>query len=225
MHVPVVNFSRNRRQELQELVEGAIRAKLFPGLEVLVARGAEVLLHETWGQLEIGPEAPAMRPGTVFDIASITKPMATATVLLVLLEMGQVSLEDKVADYFPEFEGADRQGITLRHLLTHTSGLPPWKDLYHSAQSRAEALQILLHTPLQVPTGTAMIYSDLGYLILAELIRRVTGQGLAEYFRRSVSHPLKLEHTGFHPLEEGEAGAIAPTQYCPWRKQLLRGVV
>ena len=80
---PIVNFSRNRRQELADLVESALRSKLFPGMELLVARGDEALLHEAWGMLEVGPEAPSMRAGTVFDIASLTKPIATATLLLV----------------------------------------------------------------------------------------------------------------------------------------------
>ncbi len=223
--IPIVNFARNRRQELGGLIEGALRRKLFPGAELLVARGDELLLHEAWGHLEVGPDALPLRPGTVFDIASITKPVATATALLILLEQGQVGLEDKVTDYFAEFATEAKSGITLRHLLTHTSGLPAYADLYSSGASRAEALQTLLHTELMHPTGTVMLYSDLGYLILAEAIRRVCGQSLAEFFHRQVAHPLRLAQTTFQPLEAGVSGPIAPTQYCPWRKQLLRGVV
>ncbi len=222
---PIVNFSRNRRQELEDLVEGAIRSKLFPGMELLVARGEDVLLHEAWGQLEVGPEAAPMATGTVFDIASITKPVATALCLLVLLEQGRVGLEDRVGEYFPEFAAPDKQGITLRHLLTHTSGLPAWADFYSTAKSRAESLHAVLHSPLQHPSGTVMLYSDLGFLILGELIRQVTGQTLAEFFLRAVSHPLRMTRTAFNPLEQKLPGPYAPTQYCPWRKVLLRGVV
>jgi CubicO group peptidase (beta-lactamase class C family) len=222
---PIVNFSRNRRQELTDLVDAALRTKLFPGMELLVARGETLLLHEAWGTLEVGPEAPAMTPGTVFDIASITKPVATATLLLMLVEQGKVTLEDRVSMTFPEFEIPEKKGITLRHLLTHTSGLPAVGDFYSTTRSPAEALQKLLHTPLQHPTGTAMLYSDLGFLILGELIRRVTGKTLREFFQRTVAHPLRLTQTAFKPLDEGIAGPIAPTQYCPWRKQLLRGIV
>lgn len=222
---PIVNFSRNRRQELAELVESALRSKLFPGMELLVARGDELLLHESWGILEVGPEAPAMMPGTLFDIASLTKPIATATLVLMLLEQGKLTLEDKVSGAFPEFETAEKKGITLRHLLTHTAGLPAWVDFYSNTRGQAEATRSLLHTPLQHPTGTTMLYSDLGYLILGELVRRATGVSLTELFRRSVSHPLQMTRTAFNPIEQGISGPFAPTQYCPWRKQLLRGVV
>lgn len=166
-----------------------------------------------------------MQPGTLFDIASITKPVATATSLLILLEQGQVGLEDKVTDAFPEFDTPEKRGITLRHLMTHTSGLPDWIDFYSGGDSQAEALQKLLHTELLHPTGTVMLYSDLGYLILAELVRRTSGQSLAEFFHRHVAHPLRLTHTAFKPLDAGIDAPIAPTQFCPWRKQLLRGIV
>jgi CubicO group peptidase (beta-lactamase class C family) len=220
-----INFTRNRRQELADLVEGAVRRRLFPGMELLVARGDEPLLHEAWGTLEVGPEAAPMRPGTVFDIASLTKPIATATGLLILLEKGMLGLEDKAADTFPEFDTPEKRGITLRHLLTHTSGLPDWADLYSEGQTSAEALQKLVNVPLKHPTGTVMVYSDLGYLLLGEVVRRTGGQALGESFHQHVAHPLALARTTFKPLEQGWDEPIAPTQYCTFRQQLLRGVV
>lgn len=220
-----INFARNRRQELIDLVEGALRQKIFPGLELLVARGEEVLLHEAWGHLEMGPEAGALASNTLWDIASVTKPVATATCLMVLLEKGLLGLEDKVADFFPEYDSPDKKGITLRHLLTHTAGLPDWADLYSQSETRAEALQRLVNVPLGHPTGTAMVYSDLGFLLLGEIIHRLSGESLAEAFHRHVAHPLGLEHTAFNPLEQSWDLPIAPTQFCTFRQQLLRGVV
>ncbi len=220
-----INFNRKSRQDLQDLVQDALRRKVFPGIEVLVARGDELLLHEAWGQLEVGPEDRPLDTGTLFDIASITKPVATATCVLVLLEQGALGMEEKAAQYFPEFDTPEKGGITVRHLLTHTSGLPDWVDLYSDTKSPAEALQRLLNTPLQVPTGSAMIYSDAGFLILGELVRRLAGTTLAEFFHRHIGHPLGLQDTLFNPLVEGTRLPIAPTQYCPFREQLLRGVV
>lgn len=112
-----VNFTRNRRQELIDLVESAIRRRVFPGMELLVARHDEVLLHETWGSLEVGPDAAPLHPGTLFDIASLTKPLATATLLLILLEKGMLGLEEKAAEYFPEYDAPEKLGITLRSTL------------------------------------------------------------------------------------------------------------
>ncbi len=220
-----INFTRNRRQELADLVEAAIRRRLFPGMELLVGRGDEPVLHEAWGTLEVGPEAAPMRPGTVFDIASVTKPIATATALLILLEKGMLGLEDKAAEYFPEFDTPEKSGITLRHLLTHTSGLPDWADLYSDTQTPAEALQRLVNVPLKHPTGTAMVYSDLGYLLLGEIVRRTSGQPLGEYFHQHIAHPLQLSYTAFNPLQRDWDLPIAPTQYCTFRQQLLRGIV
>ncbi|MBI3993387.1 MAG: beta-lactamase family protein [Candidatus Lambdaproteobacteria bacterium] len=220
-----ISFTRKSRQDLERLLEDALRRKIFPGIELLVAVGDELLLHEAWGQLEVGPEDKPLQTGTLFDIASITKPIATATCVLVLLEQGALGMEDKVARFFPEFDTPEKGGISVRHLLTHTSGLPDWVDLYSETQGPAEALQRLLNTPLGVPTGSAMIYSDVGFLILGELVRRLSGTTLAEFFHRHVGHPLGLRETSFHPLEQGLALTVAPTQYCPYREQLLRGVV
>jgi CubicO group peptidase (beta-lactamase class C family) len=166
-----------------------------------------------------------MRPGTVFDIASLTKPVSTATALLILLEQGMLGLEDKAADFFPEYDSPDKRGITLRHLLTHTAGLPDWADLYSEGQTPAEALQKLVNVPLKHPTGTAMVYSDLGFLLLGEIVRRTSGQPLGEYFHQHIAHPLALGHTAYKPLEQDWERPIAPTQYCTFRQQLLRGIV
>ncbi len=220
-----IHFGRNRRQELNTLIENAIRERVFPGLELLVARDDQVLLHEAWGNLEVGPEVPVLETGTLFDIASITKPMATALCLMILMEQGRVGLEDKVSSYFPEYDTPDKRGITLRHLLTHTAGLPDWVDLYSSGASQAEALQTLVNEPLSHPTGTVMLYSDLGYLMLGEIIRRISGGSLSEFFHQQVAHPLGLLHTGFNPLAGEWDRPIAPTQFCTFRRELLRGVV
>jgi len=229
-HIGQAQFTRNRRQALDKLVEGAIRRKVFPGMELLVARGDNVLLHEAWGQMELGPEALPMRAGTIFDIASITKPMSTATLAMILVERGELGMEDKVADYFPQYATAEKKGIALRHLLTHTSGLPDWADLHSESATPADALQRLLNVGLSHPTGTAMVYSDLGYLLLGEIIRRHEEKSLGECFHRYIAHPLGLAQTTFNPLagdEEGDTdlSTIAPTQYCPYRQKLLRGTV
>lgn len=214
---------------MEQLVEAALRQRVFPGLEVLVARADQVLLHQTWGKIEVGPDAADLEPGTLWDIASLTKPMATATSIMILLEKGLVSLEDKVCEWIPEMEAQDKRGITLRHLLTHTSGLPAVAELTAElppeASSRTEAFQRLINLPLKVPTGQAMVYSCPNFLLLGEVVRRVSGQSLSEFFFRNVGHPLSLTRTAFNPLEQGWNQPIAPTQYCSWRKTLLRGVV
>ena len=116
-----IHCGRNRRQELTALVEDAIRERIFPGMELLVAWGDVVVLHEAWGNLEVGPEVSAMETGTLFDIASITKPMATAMCMMILLEQGRVGLEDKVGELFAEYDTPAKRCVTLRHLVPHPS--------------------------------------------------------------------------------------------------------
>ena len=220
-----IHFGRNRRQELNALVEDAIRERIFPGMELLVAWGDVVVLHEAWGNLEVGPEVSPMETGTLFDIASITKPVATAMCMMILVEQGRVGLEEKAAEFFAEYDTPEKRGITLRHLMTHTAGLPEWIDLYSGDLTRADAFRKLVNEPLKHPTGTAMVYSDLGYLMLGEIIHRIGGESLSELFHRQVAHPLNLAHTAFNPLEKQIGLPIAPTQFCTFRKQLLRGIV
>lgn len=207
------------------MVESALRQRIFPGIELLAALGEEVLIHQPWGRIEIGPEAEELQRNTLFDLASLTKPMATAACVLALMEQGRVSLEDKVVEFVPGFDTPEKRGITLRHLLTHTSGLPPLIDLFSEELSPAEALRRLMHVRLQHPTGTAMVYGDVNFLILGEIVRRVSGGSLSDYHHRNVLQPLQMTRTTFHPLSEEWEAAIAPTQYCPYRKQLLRGIV
>ena len=210
---------------MEQLVDNAIRQGVFPGLELLVARGDEVLLHQSWGRLEQAHEAESLETGTLFDVASLTKPVVTATCLMILVEQGLTALEERVARFFPEFANQEKTGITLRHLLTHTSGLDAWANLYEGPQTAAEALAVLLNQPLKHPTGTVMLYSDLGYLLLAEIIRKISGKNLAEFYSQQVAHPLLMANSAFNPLEQGWRIVTAPTQYCVFRKQLLRGIV
>lgn len=213
------------RSHLETLIAQQIEDSVFPGIEVLFAVRGTLHLHQAWGRLEIGKNAPPMQTNTLFDIASMTKPMATATAMMILQERGLLDLEDPVAAFIPEFQGEGKSAITLRHLLTHTSGLPAWANLYEGAANQEEAWQRLMGIALETPTDQQMIYSCLGFLILGEIIRRLTGQSLASFTKTHIFDPLGMESTVFSPLENPTKTPIAPTQYCPFRKKLLRGVV
>ena len=220
-----INFMRTWHQYLEALIAQQMKNGVFPGIEVLFAAQGKIHLHQAWGSLEIGKKAPPMQINTLFDIASMTKPMATATALMILQERGLLDLEDPVVEFVPEFQGEGKKAVTLRHLLTHTSGLPAWANLYEGAANPAEAWQRLMGISLEAPPEHQMIYSCLGFLILGEIIRRLTDQSLASFTKINIFDPLGMESTAFSPIETTPETQIAPTQYCPFRKKLLRGVV
>lgn len=140
-----------------------------------------------------------MTTGTVFDLASVTKVMATTLAIMVLVDRGDLDLDTPVASHLPAFQVPGKSGITPRHLLTHTSGLPQWQPMYYRASTPGEALQAVAEMPLQWKAGEGRHYSDLGFMVLGYLVQAVSGRPLHEFLRDEVYGPLGLERTGFLP--------------------------
>ena len=138
----------NCGEKLDILINKELETETFPGIEILYAKGSEVLLHKTWGKMQSGNSSPLLLD-TIFDVASLTKPVVTATLLLIMQEEGSLKLGDAVQFYLPEFAGRGKKRITLRHLLTHVSGLPAWKNLYESVKNPEEAHTRLMNIPLE----------------------------------------------------------------------------
>ena len=220
-----VDFMRTWYHYLEELIQQQLRDGVFPGIELLFAAHDDIYLHKTWGKLEIGENAPTLPLNTIFDIASMTKPIATATAIMILQEQGLLNLDEPVVDFIPEFGTEEKCKVTLRHLLTHTSGLPAWANLYEGATNKKEAWQQLISIPLECLPGQQMVYGCLGFLILGEIINRLTHQSLAQFSNTHIFEPLHMHSTCFKPLRVIEEARIAPTQYCPFRNKLLRGIV
>ena len=212
-------------EKLDTLIDRELKTGTFPGIELLYAKGSDVLLHKTWGTLESGNSQP-MRRNTIFDVASLTKPVVTATLLMILREKGRLKLSDPVQLHLPEFTGRDKERITLRHLLTHISGLPAWANLYESVENSEESRTRLLEIPVEYVPETKMIYSCLGFLVLGEVIRKITRKRLSELFHEKIAKPLKLQNSLFSPEKNlSDLSHVAPTEHCAFRKKLLRGIV
>ncbi len=212
-------------QVIGDLVETAIGDGIFPGAEILLARGDEILMHKAWGSLGTSPDLP-LETGMVHDLASLTKPIATATLLLLLHDQGALSLDDKARYYLPALSGPETTEITLRQLAAHSAGFPasiPFYDMFTSAKAAWEHLHTasLLHPP-----GSAVLYSCLGYLVLGEIIETVSGTDLDHLFARKISTPLGLASTGFRPLAHGiTPERIVPSASKRAGRHLLRGSV
>tara|TARA_R110002096_G_scaffold16898_15_gene58231 strand:- start:6269 stop:7414 length:1146 start_codon:yes stop_codon:yes gene_type:complete len=201
-------------ETLTPIVADAIARKVAPGAVVLVSNAGQTQLHHAFGQVSEG--GPATQLDTIYDAASVTKAVATSALFMTLVAEGAIALDSKVASHLPELAGPGKEHIELRHLLGHASGLPAhvhffdqiWAGEMGGASSSWQALANMAGAePLAYKTGTQTIYSDLGYILLARLIERLTGKRLEQAFAERVAGPLGLGDTQFVDLA---AGAVHP---------------
>jgi len=190
--------------EVEAVVRHGIRDGLYPGAVVVVGRRDTVLFAQGFGHLTWGPKSPRPTPsGTLWDLASLTKVVATTSSMMVLVESGAVDLDAPVALYLPRFLTAapdPRRGrVTVRMLLDHTSGLPAWRPFVHLARTRESALTLLYATPLVHTPGDTAVYSDLNAILLGELVQTVSGEPLDRFARQRVFQPIGMNRTLFRP--------------------------
>ncbi len=197
---------------IQEIVEEAISNGQIPGAVILVGNRDTVLYRRAFGYRSLVPEKKPMTLDTIFDLSSLTKVVATSTAVMQLVEKGKLRLEDRVAEYWPEFKVHGKERITVRELLTHYSGLRPDIDLKPKWSGYEAGLRLIAAEKPVAPPGTRFIYSDINFEILGELVRRVSGQSLDVYCEEHIFRPLGMKDTGFNP-SQSEVDRIAPTEY------------
>jgi uncharacterized protein YbbC (DUF1343 family)/CubicO group peptidase (beta-lactamase class C family) len=193
-------------------VEEAIRAGKTPGAVVLIGHDDRVIYRRAFGLRSLVPRPVPESPDTIFDIASLTKVVATTTAIMQLVERGEIRLEDPVVKYWPEFGANGKDQITVRELMTHYSGLPPDLDLKPAWSGYETAMRMIVAVSPTVPPGTRFVYSDINFETLGELVRRVSGQPLDVYTRVHIFSPLGMDTTLFRPPPSLRP-RIAPTQY------------
>ena len=217
-------------------VDGLALRRAFAGLEDAVARGlvpgavaavgtATATLHrQAFGWAALTPERRPLDAGARFDLASLTKIVATTTLLLRFLERGRLFLDQPVASVLPAFGAPGKGQVTFRHLLTHTSGLPAWKDLREDVAAGADPLRAVLGEPQERPPGAAVVYSDLGFITLGQALSAIGGAPLDVLVRREVLAPLAMAETGYLPDGPARDRCVA-TEDLPQRGGVLTGVV
>jgi len=206
------DLSEAQLAPLASVIEEAIRTGRCPGAVVLVGQQGRVVYRRAFGNRAVVPQQVRMTPDTIFDLASLTKVIATTTAVMQLVERGMISLEDPVADYWPEFKAHGKEDITVRELLTHYSGLRPDLDLKPEWSGYETALPMIVEeTPVAVP-GTRFIYSDINFETLGEIVRRVSGQPLEVFCAQNIFQPLGMKDTFFSP-PPAVHDRVAPTQY------------
>jgi serine-type D-Ala-D-Ala carboxypeptidase len=239
MHLAMLSFlisgcrmdGRYRRDErfapIDDVTTEEIEAGHVPGAVILVGQGDRILYWEAFGAAVREPYLVPMTKETVFDLASLTKPIATATSILVLVDRGRLDLDDAVGKYLPAFACNGKEDARIRHLLTHTSGLPAYTSAAalegeHGRPCPDKVIEKICSLTAMSPPGEKFRYSCLGYITLAQIVRVVTGQDIDAFSRQNIYEPLGMMRTSFNPPASWQADTAATTVV---DGQPLRGTV
>ena len=214
-------FSGSRA--LDDAVNLAIQQDKLPGAVVVIGHDGHVVHRKAYGNRALVPAREPMTADTIFDIASLTKVVATTPSLMKLFEQGKFRLNDKITKYIPEFQGG-KSDITIRNLFTHFSGLAPDVPLNEPWTGYQTGIRLAATTPPQGPPGVRFVYSDINFILLGELVHRLSGQSLADYARQNIFLPLGMKDTMFQPPAM-LVPRIAPTERVRPGGAPLRGVV
>ncbi|HXD30065.1 MAG TPA: serine hydrolase [Pyrinomonadaceae bacterium] len=234
-------MSQQREPSISQFLSDRIHDGDFPSTVYLVAQQGQAVFADALGQAVRGEQEIPASIATVYDLASLTKPLITGLLCARRIESGQLTLDSAVANYLPEFDRADRHMITIGQLLTHSSGIPAWRPLYALTGGNPDAtVAVIANEKLEYTPGTRVIYSDLGFISLGLLLERVTGTRVSELARNEIFEPLSLKHTWFNPEKTLQTGIAACElgntferetckamgfEYGGWREQLIWGEV
>jgi len=233
-HSSIPVESATHFEPVYDVLNDAIHAHTFPGCAFGVLRGGEaggeVLLEDALGHFTYEEDSPAVTPGTLYDIASLTKVVATTAAAMLLVQRGQLDLEIPLGELLPGFvigrgPGTHAHHVKVRHLLAHNSGLPGYVEFFRTATSPAALFRSCLELPLQADPGARSEYSDPGFILLGKALEVVLREPLSSWVRREVFAPLGLEHTFFCPPVEARALIPPSEDDIGFRKRRIQGEV
>ncbi|MES1244843.1 MAG: serine hydrolase domain-containing protein [Acidobacteriota bacterium] len=217
--VPSTRFA-----EVDRLLETYRERGAFPG-GVLAVGDRNGLIHlHPFGRLSYAPDARPVEAGTLYDLASLTKAVATTTMAMILMDERRLDLDRPVHDFLPAFQGPGKEEVTVRHLLTHSSGLEATAPLFREIRGKAAYVERIAAMDLVYPPGSKSVYSDLGVILLGDVLERAAHRPLDVFVRERVFLPLGMKHTGFRPPRPLWS-RIAPTEHDPWRGRMIQGEV
>ena len=196
---------------IDSLIDAAIADHAAPAMAVAIGRYDKLIYLHSYGRLTYDDTAPAVDEHTRFDLASLTKVIATTTAAMMLEEQGRLDINRTVSSYLPEFNAPDKKDITVRMLITHRGGLEAFAPLWHTLKGRQQYLEAINSRPLAYVPGTKSVYSDWDYVLMGLIVERITGQTLDTYTAQHIFAPLGMMETGFRPDTAG-LSHIAPTE-------------
>ncbi len=231
VHSSQFTVTKSPKSQINDLMRKGVKDKVFPGGVLLVSKNDSIVFFEAYGYANIFSKR-IMTKNTVFDLASLTKPLATTLAVMKLIQQGKLDLEQNLGTVLPEFRNTNKKQIAIRNLLCHNSGLPDYRPYYIELLKipynfRKKALRnFLINEPLIHPIGKNVLYSDLGFMVLEWIVEKVSGRSLDYFVIQDIYRPLGLEHLFFVNLNsESYMDCFAATELCPWRKILLDGLV
>ncbi len=216
-----------RLEEIDSVVKDAINNNITPGAVVLVAKEGRIVKESAYGdaqKYDMGTllEKPRkMKKKTMFDLASLTKVMGTTQGIMKLVSEGELSVNDRVAKYIPDFASNGKGDITIADLLTHTSGLTPWQPTYFHAKNSKEVLNYINALPLEYETGTDRRYSDFSFMMLGFIIEEISGEKLDDYLHKNIYEPLKMKDTMFTPSDHLDRKIAATSWGNPFEYKMV----
>ncbi|MFH4964532.1 serine hydrolase domain-containing protein [Gaetbulibacter sp. M235] len=227
-----ISIAQNKEKlitEINTILQNEIDQSKIPGAVILIKQGDEEIYKNAFGyaflkdfneQIVANPEKTTINH--LYDIASLTKVIGTTTSMMLLVDKGLVKIDDPVSKYIKAFNTVDKNKITIRHLLTHTSGLYEWYPMFYYCNNKQEVYKIIDELPLKFPVGSGRHYSDLGFMLLGEIIETVSNLSLEEYMEQNIFIPLKMEHTMYNPLKSKSEYNIAATSHGnPYEKRMV----
>ncbi|MCZ2459463.1 MAG: serine hydrolase [Chitinophagales bacterium] len=214
---------------IDSILNGAVMNNKIPGAVLQIKQNGIVIYKQAYGfsqkydyghQLLENP--PSMNTETLFDMASLTKVIGTTTSIMLLADRGLIHVDDPVSKYIQGFDSFPKSAITIRHLLTHTAGLIEWYPLFYRSSNKESTYRLIHSLPLKYPVGERRSYSDLGFILLGEIIEKVTGLSLEEFEKKNIFIPLGMTHTLYNPLKNGRTDNIAATSFGnPYEKRMV----
>jgi len=221
-------FSQNTSynfNEIERIITDAIKDSAFPGAVALISKDGKIRFHKAFGNYTYEENSKEVTTKTIYDLASLTKVIATTTAAMLCVDRKLFELDDKVSKYIPEFASNKKGEITLKNLLLHNSGFPAWKKYWGVHDNPDEVLNDIYTSKLEYETGTKTVYSDLGIIVLGKVIEKVTGKSLDLFCKKEIFIPLEMNDTYFNPPDSLKY-RIAPTELDNyWRKKIIIGEV
>lgn len=230
IHLPRQDYSLKQMDEsedwpaVDEVVAEAIQDEVFPGCVLLAAREGTIRYWKGYGKYAYEPDAATVTAETEYDLASVTKVAAATTAVMNLVDREMLSIEQPISDFFPELTDLAKKKITVADLLSHQGGFPAWIPFYEKLEGQQAIVRKILQTPLSYPIGEKSIYSDLGFILLGEIVERVSGRDLATFCRNHIFQPMGLTSLRFAPVKKSWS-SFPPTGKDGYRENIIQGAV
>jgi len=202
----------------------SIADSAFPGCAISIGYQGRLIYEESFGHFTYDPSSPKVEINSIFDLASVTKVVATTTTAMILYDQGRLNLDQNVSEIVPAFKGREKEKVTIRHLLTHTSGLPGWVRFYLNLEGKERIIQEICETELINEPGTAYVYSDLGMILMQRVLETVSRKSLDHMVKDYLTTPLGMTRTFYNP-DSSIKTEVIPTEISDWHMKLVHGFV